>query len=86
MPSAVTSSKVEKLLNEIQQQLVGVTDKSYFGELRRLIHSPGWTTVAESALVHGLLESMLLTSKQLKRQYEVLMAGARQVGHNEARN
>jgi hypothetical protein len=51
-----------------------------FKELMLIIHKPGWTTPAEFALVHGIVESMLAHSAALVGLKESLLQGSRAVG------
>jgi len=50
------------------------------GELIPIIHRPGWTTVAELALVAGLVESMIKHTELIGDLHSTLMRGAQAVG------
>jgi hypothetical protein len=49
-------------------------------ELLRVIHKPGWTTVAEAALVNAMVDSLLMHMDNVHRAHDTLLSAARQVG------
>jgi hypothetical protein len=49
-------------------------------ELFVIIHRPGWTTIAESIFVEGIVDTMLLHVKALDSLKQALVVGSRAVG------
>ena len=74
---------IDKLVAGIRglQQAIGklATDNNT-EELMRIIHKPGWTTLAEFKLVSGMLDSAQDHADALNRHLRNLLQGARQVG------
>jgi hypothetical protein len=66
------------LLGDKLASLVGPSQQ--IGELIPVIHRPGWTTVAELALVSGLVDAMIRHTELLGELHTTLMRGAQGVG------
>ena len=66
------------LLGDKLASLVGPSQQ--VGELIPVIHRPGWTTVAELALVAGVVESMIKHTELLGDLHATLMRGVQAVG------
>ena len=64
---------------EVSQALSGLSDGKDFEEFFRIIHGPGWTTIAEFMLVGSLLDGMLAQTKALVGLKHALLAGSRAV-------
>jgi hypothetical protein len=45
-----------------------------------IIHRPGWTTVPEAALVHGLLDTLQHQTAGLQQTYKALLEAADLIG------
>ena len=74
--------RLEKQINDLQSSLAALADRKQFGELLRIIHKPGWTTIAEQLLVTGVVDSMLAQTKALVGLKQVLIDGAAKVELN----
>jgi hypothetical protein len=70
---------VESHVNKLTKSLKSLSEDKEFSELLTIIHRPGWTTVAESMLVAGMLESMNTHAQHLAALKQSLLAGARAV-------
>ena len=72
-----------KLAREAFAQF-GSTDD--MDELLRIVHGPGWTTIAEWLMVEGLLESLTAQTRTLMATRQTLMSASKRVGtpQNEA--
>jgi hypothetical protein len=55
----------------------------YLGGLSNLIHSPGWTTVAEHLLVGNLVETILLETKNLVQLHATLAKASQLISRGE---
>jgi gamma-glutamylcysteine synthetase len=66
-------------VNNLTESLKDLSADKEFEELLTIIHKPGWTTVAEAALVIGILESMNAHVQHLNTVKKSLLAGARAV-------
>ena len=72
---------LEGRLNMLGDKLASLVGHSQqVGELIPIIHRPGWTTVAELALVAGLEESMITHTELIGDLHATLMRGAQAVG------
>jgi hypothetical protein len=73
---------IDKLVTGIrglQQAIAKLATDNHTEELMRIIHRPGWTTVAEFKLVSGMLDSAQDHAEALSRHLRNLIQGARQV-------
>jgi hypothetical protein len=66
-------------VNNLTKSLKELSADKEFDELLTIIRKPGWTTVAEAALVSGILESMSAHVQHLNTVKKSLLAGARAV-------
>jgi hypothetical protein len=66
------------LLGDKLASLIGPSQQ--VGDLIPLIHRPGWTTVAELALVSGLVDSMIRHTELIGDLHATLMRGVQAVG------
>ena len=62
------------ILGEKLASLVGPAQQ--VGELIPLVQRPGWTTVAELALVSGLVDAMIKQAELIGELHAMLMRGA----------
>ena len=67
-------------VNNLTSRLKDLSQDQEFEELLGIIQKPGWTTVAEAALVTGMLESLNAQVEHMKALKKSLLAGARAVG------
>lgn len=68
---------LETRVNELCQGLAGVADDTDFKEFLKIIHRPGWTTIAEAALVLALVDAMQAQTKTLSSlKVALLKAGS----------
>jgi hypothetical protein len=71
---------LERGIRQLDQSFDGLGEDDGLSELLKIIHRPGWTSVAELALVGGLVEVMQAQVNLLVRTREVLLTGSREVG------
>jgi len=80
-PHEAQIKALEARLNLLGDKLASLVGPSQqVGELIPVIHRPGWTTVAELALVSGLVESMIKQTELIGDLHTTLMRGAQAVG------
>lgn len=70
---------IESRINEMCGDLATLANDIDFREPIRIIHQPGWTTVAEAALVKGIIDFMHQQTKTLVGAKEALLTGSRAV-------
>jgi ABC-type thiamin/hydroxymethylpyrimidine transport system permease subunit len=78
-----TATQLETQLRELHkgfQNLAGEQDSVH--SLISMIHKPGWTTIAEVALVTGIVDAMLAHTKALNDLKQALLSGASKVSLN----
>jgi hypothetical protein len=73
---------LETSVNDMCTSLSSVADRSSFEEFLTIIHKPGFTSVAEIALLRGLVDSMREQTKTLAGLKQVLLSGASKVELN----
>jgi len=73
---------IESGLKELRDGLAALAHDKPIEELLRIIHKPGWTTLAEVTMVAGLLDSMLLHTRALTGLKQALLTGAEAVALN----
>jgi hypothetical protein len=73
---------LEAKLRSLQQTLGKVAGSNYAEQLIPIIHRPGWTTVAEFALVSVTVDAIQRQVDGLARHCEDLVAAAHKVGRN----
>lgn len=61
-----------------------LADSATTDDLWRIIHNPGWTTVAERLLVTASLEHIIAQAKLLHNLQQNLLNGARAVGKSQS--
>lgn len=73
---------LETKLKELRNTLTSLADGAGFEQFIRTIHKPGFTTVAEAALLLGVAEAMNEHSKIALQLKQVLISGAEKVELN----
>jgi len=73
---------LEEQLKDLRTGLQDLASGYEVEELIGMIHKPGWTTVAESELFFGLVESMLAQTRNLSSLRLVLFSSAAKVELN----
>jgi hypothetical protein len=76
-------AKLGKKLSTLNDGFDGLGDGSDIKELLRIIHRPGWTTIAELTLVHGIVDSMNAHIEAIAGLKASLVKGSQQVGAQE---
>lgn len=71
---------LERGISQLDQSLDGLGEDDGLGKLLKIIHRPGWTSVAELTLVSGLVEVMQAQVNMLVRTRDLLLSGSREVG------
>jgi hypothetical protein len=66
-------------LKALSTSLKTVSNTSDLEEMSIIIHRPGWTTIAELALVNGIVESIQAHAENLTEMRKVLLSGSRAV-------
>jgi hypothetical protein len=72
----------EKQLAELNNVMQSLVAQDSFEDLIRVIHKPGWTTIAEVELFAGLVEHMTSQARSLAALKRVLISGASKVELN----
>ena len=75
-------TEVKNHLNGLRTQLKSVADDGELDQFLQIIHRPGFTTVAETWLIRGFVNSMVEQAKVLTGLKQVLMSGASRVELN----
>lgn len=73
---------LETRITELHANLKALVEQQPMPELIRIIHQPGWTTIAEEAFFTGLVDTMHAHTKTLLAMKQVLMSGAEKVALN----
>lgn len=73
-------ARLEGRIRELHGHLKGLTQDEDMNELLRIIHRPGWTTVAEFMLVEGLVEAIHTQVAMVNGLKQTLMNGSRIIG------
>lgn len=76
--------KLEQLINSVKSAQSNFNSADEWEELWRIVHQPGWTTIAEATLVLNTVESIKTQMIQLNALRNGLLAGARLVGTSQA--
>jgi hypothetical protein len=71
--------QIESRCKDLTNSLKTLADEKDVAEFLQIIHRPGWTTPAEVAFVHGLLDAMNAQAKHLAGLKQTLLTGARAV-------
>jgi hypothetical protein len=72
----------ETRIKDLCDSLTGAADRKGFEEFLTIIRKPGFTTVAEIALLMGVVDSMHEQTKTLLGLKQVLLSGASKVELN----
>lgn len=77
-------AQFETRIKALSQGLADLASDREFHEFLVLIRKPGWTTVAELALVTGLVDVMIAQTASLAASKQTLLTGSRavSVGHS----
>jgi hypothetical protein len=73
-------SQLHQKVERLQREFQALTDKAPHDELLQIIHRPGWTTPAEAALAHAMVDGLIRQVAAMRQTHEDLLAAARQVG------
>ena len=73
---------LETKIMELHATLKNLADGGSFEEFVRIIHKPGWTTVAEAILFIGVVDSMVEQAKAVLGLKQVLLTAAEKVELN----
>jgi hypothetical protein len=83
-PSDVT--ELEERIRATGKSLAQLKTENFTGELLKIIHRPGWTSVAESLFVRHILNAVEQHAKALNQLQQGLLEASRAVGdHTDAR-
>ena len=77
------TADIKRCEAQAQQLVTGLetlADKREFEEFIKIIHGPGWTTIAEAIFVTGIMDSMQTHATALHALKKALLAGSRAVG------
>jgi hypothetical protein len=72
----------ESQIKEFNNNLRQLTGGDSLDGLIKVIHQPGWTTIADIAFVGGILDSMVSQARTLNSLKQVLLSGASKVELN----
>ncbi len=70
---------LEAKLKELKEVCASLSDDSDLTEMLKIIHRPGWTTVAEFSLVSATVESLVTHARSLLAQRKSLVASSREI-------
>jgi hypothetical protein len=73
-------NQIEAQLKELEKLAKSFGSNDDVQELLRIIHRPGWTTIAESQLVLALTEATITNIKQAGHLRQELLKCAKAVG------
>ena len=73
---------LETSIKDMCDSLTSAADRKGFEEFLTIIHKPGFTSVAEIALLRGVVDSMHEQAKTLVGLKQVLLSGASKVELN----
>jgi hypothetical protein len=76
------TTQLEAQINELHTSLARLASEEPLTELIKIVHRPGWTTIAEEAFFMGILEAMVSQMKALSAMKQVLLSGAAKVELN----
>ena len=77
-------SQLESKLKEFQDACSTLSDDSDIVELLKIIHRPGWTTLAEVSFVNGAADSLVRQVRNVVAQRQALLSASRQVEVGQA--
>ncbi len=73
---------LEARVAELRRSLAKLGETSDLEEFVKIIHNPGYTTIAEHTLLQGVVDSMIEQTKSLLVLKVVLLTGAEKVELN----
>jgi hypothetical protein len=71
---------LEKKLNVLKDAHTALSKSHNIDDLLKIIHHPGWTTVAEHAFANSLVDSMISHTQLLQSMHKSLFEASQQVG------
>ena len=71
---------LEKKLNTLKDAHNALSNSHNIDELLKIIHHPGWTTIAEQAFANSLVDSMISHTQLLQSLHKSLLEASQQVG------
>jgi hypothetical protein len=74
--------RLETKTRELRSTATKLADDGGFGELLRIIHRPGFTSVAEAALIVSIVDSMAAHASTLLTLQQALLSAAAKVELN----
>jgi len=79
MPSSATISKLQREIKILDKEWANLNKKG-LAELLRIIRRKGWTTPAELKFVQGILQSLIVQTRNMNQLTNTLIGGSRSVG------
>jgi hypothetical protein len=76
--------RLEAKLKELKELCAKLSNDSDVNEMLQIIHRPGYTTVAEFALVSSTVESLVEQSRNVLTQRHALLVGSKEVEISQA--
>jgi hypothetical protein len=76
-------SKLERQIETLDRRITELASLKMTKELVPIIHGPGWTTIAEVALVENAVESLTHSVEHHIQSTKRLLEAAKQVGPAE---
>jgi len=75
-------TKLEKKLKGFNNAFGKLGNGDDVQEMLKIIHKPGWTTIAELTFVHGLVDSMHAHVEAISALKSALLSGSKQFGEH----
>jgi hypothetical protein len=75
-------TRMETQVRELHEHLETLASHQPVHQLLDMIHKPGWTSIAEQAMISGLLDAMFAQARALSALKLVLLDGASKVELN----
>jgi hypothetical protein len=72
-------AQLEKKIKTLQKDIESFGKSPDLGELLRIIHHPGWTTIAEAMLVNGVLDRIQGNVRAAMELQQVALAAGREI-------
>jgi hypothetical protein len=76
------ATQLEAQINEVHMSMTRLASEEPLTELIKIVHRPGWTTIAEEAFFMGILEAMVSQTRTLSAMKQALLSGAAKVELN----
>lgn len=73
-------SRLETAIKDLQGALKELGTGNDLEELSMIIHRPGWTTIQEAELVHGVVSHLISHAQAAQALTTTLMSAARNIG------